>query len=479
MNKPPTGFSRQIERCSTLLVATLAVTLLSLTPRLADANEPLTLEEARQLLREHSLVLQQLDRTIDQTALLEAQARAIVRPTVNLTALYTLHDQEVTLDFPNVYAPLLPYLDSVAGQDPALDQFFSDNPGFPDARALASMPSEPTVVQRRHDVRAVATVTQPVFNARAFPALRMARLAQSQARLAREEVLEELDSALVSLFYQAVRVSQLREILAQNVELTQLLLEERQIEAELGTGAAFEIARAETALLRAEREAEAAERSEALLLEAIRVLLQADAARPVVAPQELPWPRAQTVDSAAAEARSPALAMAEAQRALADESVIEARNQLLPMVFAQAQGMLQRPSALAGDAFTWSLTLQASWDIYQGGLRRTLIQERELDVARALLAETDERAQLRSRIRQLMIEAESAHLQIEIAEEEQQLADLSLALAQEGQRLGAARALDVELARQQKLLADLAVLDARTGLQTVLIELERLEGGLD
>ena len=444
--------------------ASIALLLLGCCALAAHAQAPpdgraLTLDEARTLMWDNNVDLRQLDVSIEQAALLEAQARALVLPTLRVVGVYTLNDDELQFAFPNLYAPLLPYLDSVYGADPGLETFFQDNPGFPDARDLARAEASPSVIQYRHDLRAIVTLTQPVFNARAFPAYRMARIVQQQSRIGRALAADGIDAALTQLYYEALRLQGFVRLREANLALAQTLLAQATIAREEGVGTAFDQNRAEVAARRAERELEQTQTGYQLLIEAIALLVRQEPGFRVARPEGGPAPAFGEGLLREALERDTQLRLLGRQRELDAELVAEVRAQALPVVFAQAQGQLQRASAFGGDAFRWSVSVQAVWDVFAGGMRQALRQERELESFRTALAREAREERVMSALRQLQLEMSALEAQREAAQAERDLAALGMSLAMEGRGLGVTSALEVDLARQQLLMAELALLD--------------------
>lgn len=450
----------------------LAILVLALLlPLSADARDPLPLDEARAQMHARNFQFEVLARQVDQAALLTRQARAILLPSINVTGIYTLNDQAVTFEQPNVYAPLGPYLEEVYQGSPSLQQFLADNPDVPDARNLAEEEFPAAVIQYRHDWRGIATVTQTLFNARAMPLLRLAELTQDQAAQGADVLRYELDAALLRLYFQALATLRMVEIAERNADTVALEAERARRALEEGVGTAFEARRSEVFALRSQRDLEATRRSYDMILEAIALLLNREADFDVVEPPALE--RTEGVDALERELvrERPDMEALRRQLAIDEVSIRESRAQFWPVVFAQAQGTLQRSSAFAGDPFRWAISVQASWDIFDGGLRRAEREGRELQAMQTEIRLEERERAIWSELRQAFIELASQEQQLEGARAEAELAYQSWQLSEQARELGVASALDVEVALQQRFLAEVAAESARIAVQQQLYDI--------
>ncbi|TVR01402.1 MAG: TolC family protein [Deltaproteobacteria bacterium] len=429
---------------------------LTVWPGLAWSQPILTLDEARQELVRNNPSFSIAQRTLEQTALLERQARAILLPFVNVTGQYVLNDEELRFEFPNVYAPLTPYLDTVFDGSPELQQFYADNPDVPDPRQLAGETGDPSVIQYRHEVRGIGTVRQTLFNARAFPLLRLAELSQSQAEIGSDVLARELDAALIELYFTAEGLRRMTEIAERNLELARMVEEQTRIAFEEGVGARFEMTRSEVARVRAEREYEAASHGYEMAREALATLLHRGAEFETSTPHELSLPESTREWEADLGVVLPELRMLDARRSFEEARAREARARFAPEVFAQFQAFLQRSSAFGGSPFSWNLTLQASWDLYDGGLRRVEREEAELEALKVDFDRQDQEVRRTGELRRALLAVESERRSEEAARAEAELARENLELTLEARQLGVATGADVQLAQSQLYLSELA-----------------------
>jgi outer membrane protein TolC len=320
----------------------------------------LTLQEAQQQLLDASFELRLNEQTLNQVKLLETQALSIWIPTISVAARYTLRDQEITLAFPNPLSALTPYLDSVYQGDPALQQLLAQNPQIPDARVLASTPSEPSVVQFRHNYQLVGTVSQTLFNARAFPLLNLADLSVLRAQHAKQEIAYQLNAALNQLYFNAVQFRRLIRVSQRNAQLARIPLERATAAADAGVGNRFEVTRAKVNLSKAEREVTRAQLAYSLSTQALASFLLTDNDFDIADPPQLS-PPSSCCDALRdqAQASRPDLRGADLTIAFEQERIRENEATYWPVMSAELQGVVQRASAFSGNPFFWTLTIEA------------------------------------------------------------------------------------------------------------------------
>lgn len=443
-----------------------------------DGEYPvITLEEAYTLMREQNTTLELVETALERARIYEAQAYNLAYPSVLLTASYTLNDAEVTFDQPNVFAAFGPYLDSVYANDPALQQYFTDNPGAVDARALAAAPGSSVVIQNRHDVRAQLTVTQPLFDYRLFPGLRIADLTRERALLAREETLYELDRAVLQLYFSAVSFQRLIEVSKRNVELARVNYERAVAALELDVGLRFEVNRTEVALKAAERNVENARLAYRLAIDGLATLLETEPQFDVEQPRELTPPRELDTLIESAIATRTSISSLQLESEIASARIDEINARWWPTVQAQAAAWVQRGTAFGGeDTLRWAITVSANWLIFDGGYRLVEADHFEVDIAEKNLQVALEQQEVAAEVRQAWLRVQTEQQNVANARAEVELAQLNVELTEEARALDAARAIDVELAQQQRYIAEVALSRAEVELQARIYELYQLAG---
>lgn len=421
----------------------------------ASAQGVVSIDEARELAREHSWDRASVSSRVEQAEILLQSARAVLLPRVEAVGSYTFNGSQVEFDFPNPIEPLVPYLAEVRNQL---------NPALTDPALFVSGSGEPTVVQFRHDVRGSLTASQTLFNARAFPLRRQAFRTIELAEHGVEQVDQMLDEAVLNVYFGAVAAQRFITITERNLELAQLNADRAQASFDEGVGNRFEANRARVDLSAAQRDVENARTTYQIAVESLATLLGRDPGFDVVqpAPIELPGDIA-TATTTATSTRAD-VRVYDLQLALDEERVQETRVQWLPILTASITGNLQRKSAFGGDVFTWSAGVSAYWEIYDGGLRRAERNRRELDLVESEIRRDQAVEQISAEVTQLQRSIEQDERNVALASEQVALARTNVEVTQYALEQGAASMLDVQYAQQQAYLSEIALLDAEINL---------------
>jgi outer membrane protein TolC len=329
-------------------------------------------------------------------------------------------------------------------------------------------------------VAASALVTQPIFEPRAFPLMRMARFERDAARFGATESkrLVGFDAAAAFLttlsFEQVVLAAQRRR------DFAQTNLNDVRARFEAGLVSSNDVTRAELELATAIRGvAQATGDVQAARVE-LETLLKADVG-PLAEPTGLleaaatpPVPTS-TVIAAAQQRRSDIAASragVEALRAFADEP----RAGFLPSVGLQAQTRNINDGAITtreNDAF---LGISLNWPVFDAGIRRAQRAEREARVRGAEL-------ELEAALRDIEREMRSAAVQLstEQAALREALAAVNAATRNSNEttilyREGLASALELADATQRLFEAEVAEATARYRMAVAYLSLREAEG---
>jgi len=440
----------------------LLVLLFLLVVPNASAQAVFTLEDALAAV-DDTLAFDAADVRVAQADEVRRQALALLRPSVSASGTYTLRNREVELEFGNPLAALVPYLEAVR----------SVAPDLPDP-AVLSQPGEPQIVQYRHDLVGSISVDQSLFNARALPFIRQARIGIRSAENAAEVIRYELRGVVTQAYFAAVLQKRLVDVASRNAALAALAHDRAVAAFELGVGNRFEVNRAQVERSRADREVEnAATRYAIARRNLVGLLERSDIDFDVVEPA--PLDATLSVDTSGVGGRPDIVAL-ELQREAQHERVAESRAQLWPNLFAHLQGNVQRETAFSGDRFSWFLQIGANWTLYDGGVRAAQRRQRERD----LVLVDNEREQLLLQIEAavdgLVLEIVSLQRTIDSAAADLTLAQENVDITDSALTLGVATAVDVQLAREQRFLAELALASAEVNLAARLHELRRIAG---
>ncbi|OUM92316.1 MAG: hypothetical protein BAA04_12630 [Firmicutes bacterium ZCTH02-B6] len=129
----------------------------------------------------------------------------------------------------------------------------------------------------------------------------------------------------------------------------------------------------------------------------------------------------------------------------------------------------------------WSISLQASYPLYDGGQRRLALVNREEAVLRAQESLDSAAEQLRAQVQDLLYQLEDARRQVEIARLERRRAEIELLAAERQLTLPVPSATEDAVASARRALerADISWREAVWTYQARWIELGILQGAVD
>lgn len=445
-------------------------------PERKVASRQIAFETGLELLYTQSLDVENAKTALRSAALLELQARAAFAPTVSVTGRVALNDKETRLAGSNPLAPLVPYLDSVYDNDPALQALLASNPDMVDARDAAAIVPPPTVVSPRVDYRATATVTQPLYNGRFFPARRLADIAARQADASVETVMFRAQQAYTQLYFQAVALQRFGEIAEANVETARLSMERAKALFDARAGSEFDLTRAEVSYLTALSDYENSLIAYELAVEGIATMLRTEPNFDVVEPDELGAPSSLDAVLESAFTTRPEIVNAELDVEIQAARIAETRARFQPYVFAQAQATAARVTAFTGRAVTWNISLNASWDLWDGGAAKRDRRAAEISASQAEIRREQLIDTIRNEIRQAWLTMQTQGNLVRRAKSAADLAQMNYDLTMKAREFGAASALEIDVAQNQLFQAQLALADAEMQHRSSIYELYRLQG---
>jgi outer membrane protein TolC len=448
------------------LGATFAVCAADATAQEAG-RRTVTLDEARALALETSWDIETAELAAQQAQVLEDQARALLRPTLNASASATLYDEAIEFASGNIFQPLIPYLTVV-------DQQLDTADVLPDPAIFDTGDAEPSVVRPRVDYRGSLTASYTLLNVRALPLIRQARATIDQAQAGVEATGFAFERAVVEAYFGACGLQRFIAIAERNAELTRVTRDRVVAAYEEGVGNRFEANRAEVAYSSALREVENARTEYELMLRSLALLVRSEEPFDVVEPAPLSVPGA--VDSSQVDADRADLSPYGAELEFDEHRIREQQVRWIPQVYAMAQANLQRSTAFGGDIFSWNVGLTANWDIYDGGIRVAEQRSREYELVADELRLEQALEQARLEVERLELDIRRAALNVEGARADSELAASNVRITEDALEIGTATELDVEAARQQLLLSELAVANNEVLLQQKLYLLELLLG---
>lgn len=411
----------------------LSLCLMVVSTGAAAAGRPVTLEEARRAALEQSLEGAELDLALAQARSVAESAWATLRPSVNVTGQLTYNDHETSFGVDQVVTP-------------------------------------------QWDYRGTVTLTQTLFNRRAYPALgvaeSLAEVAGAERATARYRLVEGVDEA----YFAALLLARSSEVASRNLATSRVELEraEKLLSGRVGTE--FAVTRAKLSVQSAEQDVASSQLGYRQALESLAALLRSEEAVEVVAPAALPTPPARASLTEQALLSRPELARAAVLATVESHKLEEGEGQLWPTLAAQLQSNLQQTTAFNDEAFRWNAALVFNWDLYAGGATVAEIDRRALSVQRAELAQRRAEEAVTRGLEQAYTRWERAESLVASSRSRAELSKALLEQAKRSEAGGTASRLDVELAQSQAYGAELAVVQAEVEQTASVVALYRMAG---
>lgn len=425
----------------------LSLCLMVVSTGAAAAGRPVTLEEARRAALEQSLEGAELDLALAQARSVAESAWATLRPSVNVTGQLTYNDHETALSY--------------------------DIPAIP---GLSEASSVDQIVTPQWDYRGTVTLTQTLFNRRAYPALgvaeSLAEVTGSERAMAQYRLVEGVDEA----YFAALLLARSSEVASRNLATSRVELEraEKLLSGRVGTE--FAVTRAKLSVQSAEQDVASSQLGYRQALESLAALLRSDEAVEVVAPAALPTPPARASLTEQALLSRPELARAAGLVTVESHKLEEGEGQFWPTLAAQLQSNLQQTTAFNDEAFRWNAALVFNWDLYAGGATVAEIDRRALSVQRAELAQRRAEEAVTRGLEQAYTRWEKAESLVASSRSRAELSKALLEQAKRSEAGGTASRLDVELAQSQAYGAELAVVQAEVEQTASVVALYRMAG---
>jgi outer membrane protein TolC len=342
---------------------------------------------------------------------------------------------------------------------------------------------ESVTIQSRDALQGTAVASLALFDARSIPLYRIARRERTAARYEAEEERRLVSFEAADAFLRSLGTEQVLAAAERRLEFARRNLHDAEARFEAELVGSNDVTRARLELATAAREQARARASAQTAVLALGHLLDARIEGPLVLPAAL-------LDSAAALApRAAALVEVARERRLdvrsgrqrAAAAHLFAQEPLarwLPSLGFAGTSRITNEGGLSGRDSDWSLALNLSWSLYDGGER---LAERSERRSLAQIADLDSRALGR----EVELEVETARVTLQSAQAAIQAADVAVEVARrnadesaELYRQGLARALEVADASVRLFEAEVALASERFGLGLAYLDL-RAALGLD
>lgn len=451
---------------------TLAVGVLTGWP--ANAQRALTLDEALAIARATSRDLRAARARLKGAAARVEQVRAALLPQVDAQGTYTHNYKEVTLDLAQeMLAPTLGLAEVVRangtpGEQAAVARY---------QRQLAAASGEPVVLQKGEQLSAALNVTVPLIAPSAWTALAAAKETY-RADVANYSVVEAgLLLAVAQTYYAAAGADELSRARRDAVAVARETLGRARVRLDAGSATTVETLRAEVALVKVQQAAREAEDVRARAYRTLATLLgTTEMVRVAPGKVAAPEPPPESALLGDALRLRPDLTLFDRSIAAAASNARSFGWRWAPVLSAFGTAQAFNYLGFSGDYYCWSVGLQLSWTLYDGGLRdakrrESVAQQEELRARRALLRDTvgDEVADAR---RVLLTQRHALDSAVRSAE----LSRETLRVVRVLYESGRATQLDLLQAQDALQASEVAVAQARFALALADLELRRSTG---
>lgn len=355
------------------------------------------------------------------------------------------------------------------------------NPVYATLNQLSGQARFPTDVQLHLPLAFEAQIElrQPVFAPAVWGAVRLAELGRSASQVETAIAEREIASGVRAAYFAHARAAQIATLLEQsrplfeeNLRVSQRLVARDKQTSDIVFRAQAELAGHDQLILQVGEAKRAAAR-------ALNLLRGAPGDDPVQAPAELPVPRAMpkplTAYLGRARRARAELRLADVGRAVAVEQRALVRSGFLPTVAVALDYGFQRDDlSLSLDDYTASLSVVASWNVFDGRQDAHRSRARELDVAASDVRRRQLLDQIETEVRDAYGAAELAMRAVAAAEARVSSAQAAYNLIAKKYDVGAAPQIELITARTALLQAGTDRITAVTDYYVRLLELDRV-----
>lgn len=438
-------------------ILAIVAALLAFGVRAAQSQTPtprrLSIGDAARLAAAQTAGVQSAELRVEQARSRVTQARSLLKPQAEFTPNWsarTVNSASFGFNFP-----------TPAGQKPLLE---------PNGQIIGPV--------KMWDFR--GGVSQTIYDAAANQRVRAARAGVSAAAADVATAAELSATNAAAVYVRALRGEALVQARTADSVLAAELLGIAQDQVEAGVGVALDVTRAKSQVATARSQLIVArndrDRSQLELRRALNLPLET----PVVLTDSLI--SSVNADALVAEQTAVDVALRTRPDLRAAAAQLEAARQQVAITKATR---MPRVGAFANDGQngfinhllnTYTLGVQVSIPLYEGGRREAQAQEQESAARDIEVRQRDLRQQVTLDVRGAMLDFASAREQVEAATQRQRLAEQEVQQARERFRAGVAGNADVVTASQSLNNARTGVIDALTAFQAARVSLARAQG---
>lgn len=433
--------------------------LLWWTPSFADE---LTLDRARELAKKNSPTIQLAKERLFQTETMIDKAWVMVKPQLNATGTYTHTEPDAKIAFPD--------FDSMFGAIVMDPNICGDNPVCVD---WSKVQVNETNIIKTDSFGFTATLLQPVFNARAYTAIKQAYDGYDLAKISTSNLEDYLLYSVDVAYYSALTAKKFLTAARKAVDLRREHLKVANAKFEVGDQPKITVLKAEIDLNRSEQDVKTAENSLDQAKEALALIMGRDSDFELVEPGLSSAP-AENLDSlinkAIAQRRD--LEMARLNLNMAQRSKTDAWYRFLPSLNLTGMFHASDTKGFTGDYYTWNIGLSLSLPLYDGGLRYAQLHEAESKIREAHININNTQLQIRSEVRQLWLNMKSSEANLTKARQALELAEEQAELSKVSFEAGAITNLEVLDANHTVFLAEVNVAQLEFQFQLTVMKLK-------
>jgi len=342
---------------------------------------------------------------------------------------------------------------------------------------------EEVTLQSRDAQEARATFTQPIFEARAFPAYRQASLAHDAARYSALDAKRRLAFEAAEAFLATLTSDAVRGAAEQRLDLAERSRADARARFDAGLAGSNDVTRADLELATAAREAARARGAFDSARLHLGFLLDEPVDGALAAPEALLEAAAAPAEDPAAlagsaAARRPDVAAARKSAASLHASAREARLRAVPNLGFTGEYQVTNESGFSEQEDDWSLGLGIVWRPYDGGERGADRAQRSALAAAADLGVREDERRAGLEVQTALVTLTSEQASIDQARVAVETAHRNSDETAELYRQGLASALEVVDASVRLFEAEVDLARARFGLALAFLDL-RAALGLD
>lgn len=413
-------------------VVTAGVLLLVFLPTRADAS-PITLDDAITAAEQNNISMALAREQTIQTETLRLQAISLLTPSLSGQIGWNYSElEDVTLDF----AEMLP----------------EDLSSFLDEDSFG----DPVVVQQQEYWSGNLTVSQSLFNARAFPAWSAANRNIDAARSSEVWTMVQLRGSVASAYYQLALIRKSLPLAERAVTLAerQQVLAERRVAS--GDATQRDLLEMSLELSQAQRNLRDNQRMELEASQAFSLATGLDGAMQLVLPEPVAVPADLAQVMSTLGARDDILAAEDLAKA-AQLTRLAQDLDWLPTVRANFTYNYNQNSGFLDDEVFWVAGVTGNWTLWDGG-NRIALQQREASQQRSARLRVEQtRQQAEQELKNAWESLQQSQLGLTVAEGQLTLAEQNLRLAEASEGAGSITILDGDSARLLHLQAEIGV----------------------